>query len=468
MRRALLTLSGLQQAATCPGSAVLPRFGNVSVKADMGSAAHEYNAVLGEEGRLAADEQADDIADRWGLTGKERAIFFARARALDLQIPEGAIYELPLCLRADGSIEPVQGGRGEYLVPDDALVAGTLDILFATPEPLLDERWCPAESVLWTPDLKTGSDAHVAPIARNWQARVSALLGARWTGAEAVVPAIVYPSAGGGSWDVHMEHGRPAPLRAEGLAQVEREVRELHATVLEQAERVAAGNLPRLVTGAHCTYCAARPGCPAHVTEARALATGELRLAPGPLTDEQARRGAGILGPVKATTKTLEEALRVHVGEHGPIALPDGRVYEPQAGEELVFFTRATYEALRAEVDPLVGPDEGARLVDAAFSTTKDAVYGVIRAAHEKAGLKRRMKVAFERVASRQIRADAEATEAVVVSGAGAELLVERAGNVETLPTPVVERRWPVVVERVSEMRPTERWSVHYPKGGHE
>ena len=419
MRRALLSLSGLQLAAVCPGAPVLPRFGSTSVKADSGSALHEYNALRGEKGREAADEQADDIADRARLDGKDRAVFFARARALDLQIPEGALYELPLCLRADGTVEPVQGGRGEYLVPDDTIVAGTLDILFAAPESLLDERWCPRGSVLWTPDLKTGLDAHVAPIGHNWQARTSALLGARWTGAEAVVPAIVYPSADGGTWDVPTRGDQPVPLRAEELADVDRGLRALHATVLEQADRVAAGRLPRLVTGSHCTYCAARPGCPAHVAEARALATGETSLAPGPLTREQAIHGAGLLGPVKRATAALETALHDYVTEHGPIALPDGRVYGPTAAESTVFHTRATWDAVVTALAPLVGQEEAERLATEAASYTKDAVYSAIRQAHDAAGLKKKLKVYYEAITA---------------------------------------------TEGVTTTKPTERWSAHYPK----
>lgn len=396
MARALLTLSGLQLAATCPAAPVLPRIGSTGVKADIGSALHEVNAARGE----GQEPDLHEIADRWGLAGKDRARFFGRAYAMDLQIPDGAIHELPLCLRADGTVESVTGGRGSYEVPEDTIVAGTLDILFSDPTPLHDGRWCDADSVLWTPDLKTGSDAYVAPIRYNWQARVSALLGARWTGAQAVVPAIVYPDVEGGRWDVPMRSGRPVPLWHDDVAQIEADVRDLHARVMEQADRYREGKTLRMVTGAHCTYCPARAGCPAHVSEARALATGQAGLAVGPMTREQATRGAGILGPIRAAADALEDALRDYVAVNGPITLPDGRVYGPQPSEKQVFSTRPAYQAIVDELTPLVGETAAIDFADLAFNTSEKGVYNAIRAAHEAAGLKRKMKAAFERIAA--------------------------------------------------------------------
>ncbi len=400
MTRTLLTLSGLQQAAICPGSAVLPRIGSTSVKADIGSALHEYNATKGEHGEVDANEQLDKIADRWNLEGKGRAMFFARARTLDLGIPEGALYEVPLCLRADGTVEPIVGARGEYDASDDTIVAGTLDILFATPEPIQDATWCPRDSVLWTPDLKTGDEAHVAPIARNWQARVSALLGARWTGAEVVMPAIVFPSANGGAWDVPMANGKPIPLRRKDLAQIDADLRALHATVAEQSERVADGKLPRLVTGTHCTYCRARAGCPALVSETRALIAGDSGLTTGPLTREQAVKAAGLLGPARAALKGMEEALRAHVEAFGDVPLADGKVYGPSDTEETTYNVRETYQAMLDEFTPIVGEELAAKIATNALTATKSGIYDAIGEAHDTVGIKRQKKNAFDRIAS--------------------------------------------------------------------
>lgn len=426
MARALLTLSKLQHAAICPGFVALPHFGNTSNAATMGNALHEVNAQ--RDGGALSWEDIAAIADKWSLEGKERAVFFARARALDLQIPPTAIYELALCMREDGSVEPVTGGQGSYEVPDDTIVAGTLDILFTTsgetPVPFRDGRWCEPNTVLWTPDLKTGKAENVAPIRHNWQARVSALLGAKWTGASAVVPAIVFTGPEGGAWDCHKsDAGEAAPLSPEELEQVEADLRALVKQAREQVARVAAGKLPRLVTGTHCTYCPARQGCPAHVAEARALATGTADLATGPLTREQAIRAAGMLGPVKAATDALEAALKTYVAAHGPVTLDDGRVFGPQPSAKTVYAVRPLYGAIVAELEACVGAEEAARLADTAFRASREGIYDAIRAAHEAAGIKKKMGKAFERITQ---------------------------------------------TEGVSEIVPGERWGAYYPKGNED
>lgn len=461
MRRALLTLSKLQLAATCPSAPVLPRIGSTGPKSDIGSALHEVNAARGE----GQDVDLDEVADRWNLDGKDRAVFLARTRALELDIPEGAVYEVPLCLRADGSVGPAAGARGSYEVPDDALVAGTLDILFATPEPLADGRWCEPGSVLWTPDLKTGKDIYVAPIERNWQARVSALLGARWTQAECAVPAIVYPGPDGGAWDVRMRDGEAAPLRSEDLARIEQDVRALHERVAEQAAAVAEGKLPRLVTGAHCVYCPARAGCPAHVAEARALIEGRADLAAGELTASQAAQLAGRIGPARKVLENAEASLRAYVATHGPIPLPNGQVFGPVPGEKLAYHTRALYQAIVAELVPIVGMDAATRAADLAFGATKDGIYDAIRTAHEAAGLKKQMRAAFDRIVSRHTRSNGqESPEIVDVFEDGDVVRVVRGEHAEEMSPDAVVARWPVVLGRAAELVPTERWTAHYPK----
>jgi hypothetical protein len=84
-----------------------------------------------------------------------------------------------------------------------------------------------------------------------------------------------------------------------------------------------------------------------------------------------------------------------------------------------MFHTREAYQALRAEIDPLVGEEEGERIADEAFSTSEKALKSALRQAHEAAGLKRQLTKAYERIIAQE-------------------------GVVSTVPT--------------------ERWSAHYPK----
>jgi hypothetical protein len=151
----------------------------------------------------------------------------------------------------------------------------------------------------------------------------------------------------------------------------------------------------------------------------RAVVTGDLTLLATPMTEEQLARGAGVLGPTRATIEKLDEMLRHHVGLHGPIPLVGGRVYGPVGDTKQMFHTRAAYQALRAEIDPLVGEEEGERIADEAFSTSEKALKSALRQAHEAAGLKRQLTKAYERIIAQE-------------------------GVVSTVPT--------------------ERWSAHYPK----
>ena len=96
-------LSGLQQASLLPG------FGGPShalvrrAKSRYRLALHEYNATQGEYGEQVADERADDIADRWGLDGKDRAVFFGRARSMDRHPGRCAVR---------GAVMPSRGRHG--------------------------------------------------------------------------------------------------------------------------------------------------------------------------------------------------------------------------------------------------------------------------------------------------------------------------------------------------------------------
>ena len=173
--------------------------------------------------------------------------------------------------------------------------------------------------------------------------------------------------------------------------------------------------------------------------------------------------------------------------EHGPIPLPGGKVWGPQAEERQRFDTRQLYGALRAELDPVVGAEEGARLADSVFKASKNAVYEAIGEAHAAAKIKRQKGAAFDRVTTRQVRSshvqvepdekhpegspETLPPEIVTVWKTGEDLSVafddgvpDRDVLVSVLPPEDVERRWPVIVSRVATPTTIERFGAHYPK----
>ena len=285
-----------------PSSAVLRALVR-RAKTDIGSALHEYNATPGRTRQTSRRRTGDDIADRWDAsTGKDRG--FAGTCAADGPASLTVMVRCSdgrLCLRADGTkcrTTCLVGGwtsKGAYHGArrrDRSRRAQ--DIIFAT---------------------------------QNWQARCPLLSGKKWT---------VVPARQAFTWTNRLlgcrRHGKrrtwPIPLRANGpRANRGRTFARFIATVMEQSERVEAGKLPKLVTGTHCTYCAARAGCPALVSETRAIVSGHSGLMAGPLTRRQAVKAAGLLGPARAAVKAMEDALRAHVEAFGEVPLPDGKVY---------------------------------------------------------------------------------------------------------------------------------------------
>lgn len=395
----LFTLSGASRAALCPGSMALPRVGHLSAKADAGSAGHQYTQVLIEEGRGAAEERAPEIAERWGIDGEEAERWLWRMRRWDPGVPDGAICELSLAYLEDGSVVEVRGGQGSYEAPKGALFAGTIDVCWSEPDSLRREEIggtrvmrAAHDTIVWLVDWKFGNEDYVPPIRRNLQVRIGAMMLARWTGAERVVPAICFAGDGAGRWDVPLDStGAGVPLVAADLAEIEAKARTVAGRGREQRRRLTAGQPLDLVTGDHCRYCPSRPACPAHTSEALALVTGAVDFArAGEISREQAERLAGLLGPCVSVLKKAREALEAYVETHGPIELPDGRVWGPQETKRTRFRARETFEELLTALEVLVGAERAGDIADGAFACSKKAINGALKAARTEAGLKAR------------------------------------------------------------------------------
>lgn len=381
--------SSLQRCSACPGSAALPRWGAVNVRADMGSAFHDH---LRDRSLYPIDDAMHRIAEhaaRWGLDDKLAGILAARARAWDWTPPPGAMGEVALGLFADGTVEVVTGGRGSYAArPEraaDLRVATRIDMFWAEPHPLLPPSApgaaprCPSESLLWGMDLKSGSDTWVSPIERNLQALAAAVLPALWTGARYAVPAIVFPTPGPGTWDT-----LAGPLDRDSILRGRDLLLDVAAKANAQRERARRGLPLALVEGPQCEWCDSRDACPKKLALVRALLGAEDVFTGVRLTDDQAAALADLAPFLKHLSARAEAALRSHAVARGsPFPLSDGNVWGPHDDPRKVIDPRIAYNAV-AEV---VGND-------AAWSALKVSEAGisrVVKEAHEQLGVERQV-----------------------------------------------------------------------------
>lgn len=384
MRR--LSLSSLGRVRVCPGSAVLPQIQSHSLPAAIGNAGHDWiDSAVRSWTSVRGRANLVDIADRWELWGESRETFFRYVRGLGNEppVPEGTITEQPLALLEDGSVVPVRGGRGEYEAPEGTIIAGTLDAMwperdgvpswFLYPDggaPRVD----PAD-VLVISDWKTGGAESTPPPRFNWQLKGQALLASRWTGARRVLPMLGLIDGGPVRWETEQDrHGFAVVLDEVELASIEREIRRIVAVVDAQDP-----DAPKVVTGAHCSFCPARAACPAHVAAPRAMiAAVPDPKAMGPLSREEAHQLLPIVLSVGPARESALVALKEHVRLHGPIALPDGRLWGLGEAKRVEFNTAGAFDALVDALIPLVGEDEALRQAQDAFRTTRDAVYEAV------------------------------------------------------------------------------------------
>jgi hypothetical protein len=354
--------SSYGRVRTCPGSAVLPRFAHVG-PGEPGNAIHEHMALRVTHGIDFAVEQLGAICARWELGDQETGIVIARCKGFEWTPPRGAWPEVALCLFEDGTVRRIKGGRGRYELPAGGVFPMTIDALWSEPEPLEwpeDARpWsdkpvdlamaprCPPGSTLWVLDLKSGQDRHVAPVEHNAQAHAGALLGARWTGAARVVPAICYVRKGPGDWDVPERDGKTVAFGFEELSAIETEILRTRTRVQQQRLRLVRGEPLELVEGSHCTYCDARAACPAKTAMVKAILDDPQPMRPVPLAPDQARRGAEMIPQLEGLVRYLKDALRAHVDASGEaIDLGDGNVWGPNLHEKTVIDAAKAVDAL--------------------------------------------------------------------------------------------------------------------------
>jgi hypothetical protein len=384
MTSAYVSGSRLQRTQACPGSAALPVFGHESEKADVGSAFHEHNRdrTLLLPGDAAA--RIGQHAEAWGLSEKAAGILAARARNWEWHPPPGTLAEIPLGLLEDGTVVRVEGGKGVYTGPRSMRVATSVDFFWSEPTPLYREGEhvrCPADSILWGVDLKSGKDTWVAPVERNLQALCAAVLPALWTGARRAVPAIVFPSKGPGTWDVP-----PAPLDEAGILAGRDLLLEIAARANEQRARYAAGRPLKLVEGAHCAYCDSESYCPAKLATLKAILDSPDPFAGIELTDDEASRLAELLPSFERIARMTKAALGAKVTASGrPVRLGDGTVWGPHEHPKKKIAPWVAFQALKAVVG-----DEHARTA-LTVEISDASISRAVKAFHAETGVERQV-----------------------------------------------------------------------------
>lgn len=393
-RRYYFSGSTYSLARKCPASMVLPRSNwGSSPAADMGSAIHEHLSDRVQFGVDEAFARIYDTAKRWNLDEDAERIFEARCRSFKFTPPPGAIAEFPLALLGNGDVATCVGARGEYAVPDGAIMPLTLDAMWSEPQPLDMSTGlprCPEGSVLFVVDYKTGSDENIDAIEENRQLNAAALLAARYTDAALVLPAVILVRAGDGVWDT-----LTAPAKIDDLAWVEAEIHATDRKCSAELAKLEAGKPLKLVEGTHCLYCPARDRCPAKVAMVRDVLGSESPDLAVPLSTADRARLATMLPQIVRWADKAKSLLKADVEANGPIDLGDGRVWGPHV-------------VLRDELDPNVGlpllVDEiGDTHAQSALTITltKGGIEDAVKAAHAEAGIKRQVSPTIRRVLAR-------------------------------------------------------------------
>jgi hypothetical protein len=379
-----------------------------------GLALHDHHRERVVYGVSEAVDRLPLVADRWGLEGVERDIFMARARHFEWTAPRGALPEIALCLMEDGTVEVVKGGRGHYPdLPPGAVLPIQIDCFWAEPDPLVLRETtvetdsgpaivqrvvCPPGSTLFVIDLKTGAEKNVDPVESNAQARGSAVLAAKWTGAKSVMPGIVFWAKGQGIWD------QPeAPLDEAGIESVYQEMLGLVASDRGQRERFARGEALDYRTGRHCDWCDAATFCPAKTAVLKRWMGDPNPLATTALTESQLRELAALEPQFGRFHAQVKAVLASAVDASGrSIDIGNGKAwgrYITQKG---------------GPIDPGIALDilteeVGEEFAEAAIrrEVSREAIESAIREAHAEQGIKKQLGRATKRVMAKLIEAGA-------------------------------------------------------------
>lgn len=405
---AVFTGSATPRVSRCISSGLFGVVASSSAAASSGSAGHVHMAHRAMHGVDEAMRMLPAVIAKYGLDERAGRILTARLRKFDYVPPPNSVAEVALAIcrsdDPDARVVRVQGGRGHYPdLPENAVCPTQIDLLYSEPEPLdfTDPKRprCPPGSTLFVIDLKFGDDAHVDPVEHNAQIATAAVAAAFWTGAEQVVPALVYPGPGDGEWDVPTDgEGNLISWSRERLEVEYAELVVLYEARMREIARIAAGHPPTIAEGPWCDWwCPSINACPAKLALVRSVIDplAEQVLMPRELTTEQAGKLVAAMVASERFSRKARKALETYVRSTGkPIRVGEGFVWGPVIEE-------------RDEIDParaasVLVSELGTHAYEA-VRVSKDGLEEAMKMKHLEEGLVRKragaMRVLFAKLA---------------------------------------------------------------------
>lgn len=389
--------SAAGRVSKCIASGLFGRIPTSSEAAASGSCGHAHMRHRAAFGVDEAMRLLPETIAAFGLTEREGRFLAARLRKFTFVPPPGSVSEVALCLvmrdTTDGPprVARVRGGKGEYTdLPQGAVCPTQIDLIYAEPEPLdfTDPRGprCPPGSTLFVVDYKFGSDTHVDSVEHNRQLDIAACAAALWTGAERVVPAILYPNDGDGEWDVPKDsEGAIVAWDHERVLDAYEAAVDLYLHREQEAARIAEGFPPNVHEGPWCdnSFCPSIESCPAKLAMVRGILEPNAAdlMAPVGMTEEQAARLVAAKHAAERFLKRAKEALEMYVAiTEQPIELGNDLLWGPILWPT----TRITAK----EAVPVLQATLGEQWTSA-ISISKAAIEEAVDEKHLKEGIRR-------------------------------------------------------------------------------
>ena len=382
--------SGLPIIKKCIGSGALQRAQSTNPAAIMGSAIHKHHEQRAHLGVQMAIAMLDETIDEFELSEVHASIARARCRNSTFEPPRGSGAEIALAWRIDGEqaeVVKVRGGQGSYHVPTGVGAPGTIDLIYAEPEPLLwshGQATCPRGSTLHVLDYKTGEDAWVDPIDHNAQLASAAAKAAYWTGATRVIPEILFLENRDHWWD-RVEK----PWDEDRIDKAMWDTFELHTRVQEARQKPMVAS--ELVEGYYCRFCPSLAYCPLQGDRIRNLMSLKIDRVEGPLDPKEISRVAAMLPVLNELAAWCDHVVKAYANEHGPIDVGAGRLYGRRTRMVDALDARKMWPILVEVLEDTDAPYEAVKM-------KKTYVDNAIRLAHSRKGVRRQKAAAMRRI----------------------------------------------------------------------